>query len=118
MAVSRRKAATATVKVETVTQVRDHLVREELAHEHVGVERAPICWYIDSMPPVQQDSDLTILPVVEEVLVVERKLLLREEVRIWRVRTTEQHVETVKLREQQPIVMRTPLSGQNGRSST
>ena len=41
---------------------------------------------------------MTIVPVVEEVVVVQRKLVLKEELRIRRVRTTEQHRETVTLR--------------------
>ena len=48
------------------------------------------------------------MPVVEEVVVVERKLLLREEVHIRRVRATKQHVETVQLRQQEAVVTRTP----------
>jgi stress response protein YsnF len=43
---------------------------------------------------------------VEEVLVIERRLLLKEEIRLRRVRTTERHHETVTLREQQPIIER------------
>jgi hypothetical protein len=38
---------------------------------------------------VRQEGDTTIVPVVEEVLVVERRLMLKEEIRIKRVRTTE-----------------------------
>ena len=58
------------------------------------------------MPPVREEGDLTILPVVEEVLVTERRLRLVEEVRIRQVHTTATHVETVKLREQHVVVTR------------
>jgi len=51
------------------------------------------------VPPISQEGDTTIIPVVEEIVVVERRLVLKEEVRIRRVRTKEQHQETVVLRE-------------------
>jgi hypothetical protein len=47
--------------------------------------------------------------------VVERRLLLREEVHIRRVRTTERHVETVRLREQDAVVTRIPAEGRDER---
>ena len=48
----------------------------------------------------------TIISVVEEVLVVERRLVLKEEIRLHRVRTTARHSETVTLREQQAVIER------------
>ena len=51
------------------------------------------------------------MPVVEEVVVVERRLLLAEEIHVRRVRTTRQHVETVQLRRQEALVTRTKAGG-------
>ena len=55
--------------------------------------------------------------IVEEVLVVERRLLLKEEVHVRRVRSTERHQESVTLRHQEAVVTRlpveTPAAGQN-----
>jgi hypothetical protein len=42
-------------------------------------------------------------------VVVERRLMLKEELHIKRVRTTEQHQETVMLRRQEAVVTRTPI---------
>jgi stress response protein YsnF len=47
-----------------------------------------------------------VISVVEEVLVVERRLVLKEEIRLRRVRTIERHRETVTLREQQAVIER------------
>ena len=105
LSVSRRKRETATIRVETVTHSFDHLVDEELVHERVEVERVPVGRYVETAPPVREEGDLTILSIVEEV--VERRLLLREEVHIRRVRTTERFVETVTLRKQDAVVTRT-----------
>lgn len=114
-AVSRRRVATAVVRVATVTHTREQRIDEQLTHERVEIERVPIGRYVEAVPPVKEEGDLTILPVVEEVVVVERRLLLREEVRIRRVRTTERHVETVQLREQDAVVTRIPAEGRDER---
>jgi stress response protein YsnF len=82
------------------------LVDEDLAHERVEIETVPVNLQIDLVPQVHQEGDITMVPVVEERLVVRRRLMLKEEVRIRRVRSTERHHETVKLRYQEAVVMR------------
>ena len=110
LSVSRRKVETSTVRVATVTRSHDCLVDEELVREHVEVEHVPIGRFVESAPPVREEGDLTILSVVEEVVV--RRLLLREEVHIRRIRTTEHLLETVTLRKQEAIITRTPSDRQ------
>ncbi len=107
--VSRRRVDTSLVRATRTTRTREQLVEADLSHERVEVERIPIGRTVDSVPPVRQDGDTTILSVVEEVVVVERRLVLKEEVHVRRVKTTEHHRETVTLREQEATVTRTAL---------
>jgi stress response protein YsnF len=60
------------------------------------------------MPAIREEGETIVVPVVEEVLVVERRLVLKEEVRIRRVRSTERHQERVTLRRQEAAVNRLP----------
>ena len=106
---SRRKVETAVIRVATVTRTRDQVVAEPLTHERIEVEHVPVGRFVESAPPVREDGDVTIMPVMEEVIVTERRLFLKEEVHIRRIRTTGQHTETVRLREQQAVVTRTPV---------
>jgi stress response protein YsnF len=94
------------VRVFTRTHEREVVVDEDLARERVEIEAIPINLRIDAVPEVRQEGDITIIPVVEEQLVVERRLMLKEEVRIRRVRSTERHQEKVKLRYQEAVVTR------------
>jgi stress response protein YsnF len=55
---------------------------------------------------VRQEGDVTIVPVLEEVLVVEKRLMLREEIRVTRRRETKRHVEHVALRTEEARVLR------------
>lgn len=54
-----------------------------VTHEEVTVERKEINQYVDELPPAsRQEGDTTIISVFKEVLVVEKKILLVEEVHI------------------------------------
>jgi stress response protein YsnF len=107
IAVSRRQVAGDTVRVSTVTLEKERLVEETLTHERVEVERVPIGRPVDMVPPVREEGDTTIFPVIEEIVVVERRLVLKEEVHIRRVRATEPHRESVMVLEQNAVITRT-----------
>jgi uncharacterized protein (TIGR02271 family) len=106
LSVSKEMLETGRVRVSTHTHEREAFVDENLAHEHVEIDRIPVGRRVDAIPSVRQEGDTTIVPVVEEVLVVERHLVLKEEVHIKRVRTTERHQEKVTLRHQEAVVTR------------
>ena len=118
LSVSKRQVVTGRVRVETVTHEHEQLVDEQLARERVEVERVAVGKPIDAIPAVRQDGDTTIIPVVEEVLVVERRLVLKEEIHIHRVRTTEQHQERVTLRRQEAVITRLPIETTPGETNS
>lgn len=105
--VARRRSATARVRVRVRTHERPEEVDEMLSHEDVTITRVPVGRRVDSTPPVREEDGLTIIPVMQEVLVVEPQLVLKEEVHIRRVRSTSRHHELVTLREQTATVERT-----------
>ena len=101
-----RRSVEHRVQVHVHTVTREHPVDEVLTHERVEVERVPVGRPVDAIPPDRQEGDTTVIPVVEEVVVVHRQLVLREELRVRRVRVTEHHRETVSLRVQEATVER------------
>jgi uncharacterized protein (TIGR02271 family) len=106
--VTRHRHVTGRVSVSTVTRSRDELIDEMLTHEHADIERVEIRQLIDKAPSIRTEGDTIIVPVIEEVLVVERRLFLKEEVRIRRRQTKERHQDTVTLREQEVVILREP----------
>jgi stress response protein YsnF len=58
---------------------------------------------------VREEDDTIIVPVVEEVLTLQRTLILKEEVRIRKVRTEERYQGNVALRSQQAAITRLPV---------
>lgn len=75
-----------TGRVLVSTEVTEQLqhVEADLVHETFEVERIPRNEQVSAVPPVRQEGGVLIYPVVEEVLVVEKRLILREEVRVVR----------------------------------
>lgn len=104
--VSRRVVEAGTVRVSTRTEAVDHIERADLGVERIEVERRPVNAWVDAMPATREEGDVTILPVVEERLVVEKRLFLTEEVHIRRVRSTEAVELPVTLRRQHAVVER------------
>jgi stress response protein YsnF len=107
ISVSRQQSEGDTYRVITITRERERPVDEELLHQRVEVRRVPINQPISAVPPVREEGDTTIISVVEEVVVIERRLMLKEEIHITRVRVTEHHQETVMIREQEAVITRT-----------
>ncbi len=74
--------------------------------EEVVVDRVAIYQYVDTPPAVRYEGDTTIIPVLREVLVTEKKMLLVEEVRITKHRIIEQNEQEFTLRKEEITVER------------
>ncbi len=97
------------VKVACATDTQDQVVEEHLVHDRIAAERVAVGRVVEAMPRIRQEGDVTILPVVEEAIVVVRRLVLKEEVYRRRVPAIERHTETVKRRRQHATITRTDL---------
>jgi stress response protein YsnF len=112
VAVERRVVETGRVRVSLRTEFEDREVRETLHSESVEVEHVPVNRTLgldEAAPQPRRGTDGGwIIPVVEEVLVVERRLVLREELHLHVRRVAEEFRETVPLRRQQVEIERLP----------
>ena len=97
------------VRATRTTTSREEVVEANLDRVEVVVERVPIGRAVDAVPSVRTEGDVTIVPVVGEELVLVRRLVLKEKVRLTTVRRTSRHVETITLRAQGVAITRTPL---------
>ena len=81
---------------------------ERLLKDDVAVERVPVGRLVDpaDAPATHYEGDTLVVPVLEEVLVVERRVRIKEELRITR-RQREEHVhDTVVLRSEHASIER------------
>ncbi|MGF7175676.1 YsnF/AvaK domain-containing protein [Azospirillum doebereinerae] len=106
-----RRVERSRVRVSTKVVEHERLVRQSLEQEEVEVTRVPVDRAIDEYPGIRQDGDLTIVPLVEEILVVERRLMLREEIHIRKTRHTVDVEQPVTTRSEEVCVERIDASG-------
>jgi stress response protein YsnF len=83
--------------------IDERLVRDEMAVERVPVDRIVA---LEDKPVTRYEGDTLVVPVFEEVLVVERRLRIKEELRITRIRHEERYQDTVSLKAEQVEVER------------
>ena len=96
------------VRVSVRTQTDESLVPVDLTQVDVAVERVPVNRAVDTAPEVVTRGDVTIIPVVEERLVVTRELYLREEIHVRRVEKTETVEVPATTRRQTARIERLP----------
>jgi stress response protein YsnF len=112
--VGKRRIESERIQVRMLTDLAEELVRQELAGEHLEVERVPIDLLIEpgsDLPRIRTEGSVTIFPVLEEVVVVEKRLRLKEEVRITKRVTTETTETPIMVRKQRAIVERLNSEG-------
>lgn len=106
--IDKREVVTGRVRIRTRVEEAEETVRGTLDEEVVEVERVHVDRIVDAAPAVRQDGDVTIIPVMEEVLVVEKRLVLKEELHVRRRRTQESVEVPVTLRRERVEVERLP----------
>ncbi len=103
-----REVETGRVQVRLATEEVEELVQATLAGRRATIERVPMDVELTEPPAVRQEGDVIVVPVVEEVLVVERRLRLREEIRLRLAPTQEEVALPVRRRVQRAEVHRLP----------
>src|SRR5919107_488296 len=118
--VGKRVVETGRVRVTKTVREREELLDEPLMREEYDVERVPIDEFVDGPVGPRQEGETLIVPVLEEVLVVEKRLVVREELRITRRQTEERETRRVTLRSEEVSVERAEVddeSDEGGRAS-
>jgi len=111
MEVGSRKVESGRVRINKQVSHHEAVVEEPLMREQVVVERVPINKIWEGPAPSQRyEADMLIIPVLEEVLVFEKRLMLKEELRISRSQKIVQEPQTVDLRTEHVTVERIETS--------
>lgn len=103
--VEAERVVTGRVRVTTRSDLSEEIAHASLAGERVEVTRETIGHEVSEAPPTRVEGDVTIIPVLEKVVVVEKRLMLVEEIRIRTIATTEVAI-AVTLRSQTAAVER------------
>ena len=117
VSVGKREVETGRVRLVKTVHEREEVVDEPLLREQVQVERVPINKVVQEPVSVRYEGDTLVIPVYEEVLVVEKRLLLKEEIHVHKTSSQERYTQRVPVREEQVTVSRADSSSASPPSS-
>jgi uncharacterized protein (TIGR02271 family) len=106
LSVAKETVEIGRLRIGKQTRTREAFVEESLRSEHAEIETIPVGRQIFEVPSVRREGDTIIIPIVEEVLHTERRLILKEEIKITRRQKTEQFHDSITLRYQEAVVTR------------
>ena len=113
VSIAKRQVESERLQVSITVNEREERVPVELAQDEVEVERVPRNVPVSEVPSVRHEGNTTIIPVVEEVVVLEKRMVLVEEIHVRRVTsTTTEHVP-VTIRSEQASIDRERADGRS-----
>lgn len=113
--VERRQVPGDTLRVHKRVHTHDEPIDEPILRDEVQIEHVPIGQFVTTAPQARREGGTLIIPVLEEVLVVEKRMLLKEEVHITRRRVEGRHTEQVRLRSEELEIERISPEDDPGR---
>lgn len=104
LSVGRRLVETDHVRVRTVTDEVSVRQEAEVTRGEIDVERVAVERQVDAAPAPYEQDGVLIVPIVEERLVIEKRLFVVEELRIRPRRVTETVPVDATLRRQRAVI--------------
>ena len=104
--VQKRTVERGRIRVRKTVRSREEVVEQPLQHDEVTVERVAVNREIDAPVQPRYERDALVIPVIEEVLVTRKQLVLKEEIYIRRRGVETMHQERVTLRSEDVEVER------------
>jgi uncharacterized protein (TIGR02271 family) len=105
LTVEKRTREVGQVAVHIEPRVEQQVLEVPLLEDSVEVKRVAVNKFIEEPVPVREEGDVTIVPVFEEVLVVEKRLMLKEEIHLIRRRVATQQRQTFAVRKEEAHVL-------------
>ena len=104
--VEKRRVETGGVRVQKIVREHQEVVEEPILRESVEVERVAMNQFVPEGTSVEmrQEGDVLVIPVLEEVIVLQKRMMLKEEIRI--TKRSQQIIEpqAVTLRREEIVV--------------
>lgn len=99
--VQKQVVETGKVRVTKVVHERETVVDEPLLRDEVEVEHISVNRAVEGPISIRYEDDAIIIPIMEEVLVVQKQLILKEEIHIRKRRIETHHPQQVTLRREE-----------------
>ena len=111
VAAGTRAVKTGSVRVDKHVEKRIRKIAAPLLHEDVEVRHVPVNRVVTEEPKVRKKGDTVIVPVVEEEIIVTKRLVLKEEIHLVKRRTKDRFVKEVELNRERAVVRRLDADG-------
>lgn len=102
--VQNHRVETSVLRINKTISEREEVVEHAVTKESVKIERIPINRVVKKAANSRYENNTWIIPVYEEVIVSEKRLVLLEEIRITKEISVEQHRERIPLRKEDVTV--------------
>jgi stress response protein YsnF len=106
VSVRKKKRVSSKIRVRTRVIESAHTVDEPLVCETVNVERRAIDRWVEGPVPVRQEGDTTVISVMEEVVVVQKRWKVVEEIRLTKRESIRHEPQQVTVRRTEATVER------------
>lgn len=105
------KKVVETGKVRISKRVSEHeeIIDEPLFREEVRVERVSVNQYVEERPEIRYEGDTMIIPIVQEQIVMQKRLVLVEELRVNKQIVETHQPQKVNLLKEEVEIKRIPV---------
>jgi uncharacterized protein (TIGR02271 family) len=104
--IGKREVETGRLRVQKRVSEEEQTVDEPLMADEIIIERVPINRFVEEPTPARMEGETTVVPLFEERIVLQKRLVLREEVRITRRRVERRAPQIVTVRREEVTVER------------
>jgi uncharacterized protein (TIGR02271 family) len=116
--VQKRKVDSGGVRIKKIVHEREEIIDEPLIREEVQVKRVPVNRVVEGPIPVRHVGNTMIVSLLEEVLVVEKRLMLKEELHITKGEVETYKPQRVTLRTEEATIERVESQNERRDNST
>ena len=114
VSVAKREVETGRYRIRVGVEERQENIPVELSHDEVEIERVPVNRTVTQLPSVRLEGSTTVIPVVEEVVVVEKRMVLVEEIHVRRKTSVTTEQIPVTIRSEQANIDRAGFADEEG----
>lgn len=104
--VGKREVETGRLRIQKRVSEHEQTIDEPLFADEITIERVAINRVIDAPTSARVEGETTVIPLFEEQIVLQKRLVLREEVRVTKRRIERRAPQTVAVRREEVIVER------------
>jgi uncharacterized protein (TIGR02271 family) len=107
--VQKRRVETGRLRIHKTVREHEELIDQSLFREEVVIERIPIDRVVEEAIPIRYEGETMIVSLLEEVPVIEKRLVLKEELRITKRRVAASRPVRATLRSEEATVEHTHI---------